>query len=139
MEASHRTLPAPKQGSSDRVFGLVMAVFFAALACWPLLHGQAPRTWALALAAGFALAALLQPHCLAPLNRLWTRFGLLLHRITNPIILGLAFFLTIVPIGLIMRLTGHDPLRLKRDAAADSYWIERRPPGPAPSSFPRQF
>lgn len=139
MEASHRTPAANKTGSSDRTFGVVMAVFFAILAFWPLLHGEAWRGWALGLAAAFASAALLVPRRLAPLNRAWMQLGLLLHKITNPLVLGLAFFLTIVPIGLIMRLIGHDPLRLKRDAAAASYWIERKPPGPPPSSFPRQF
>ena len=139
MEASHRTPPPPKQGSSDRTFGWVMTAFFSLVGLWPLLHGHAWRGWALALAAIFALAAWLMPRLLAPLNRLWTRLGLLLHKITNPIVLGLAFYGVIAPIGLLMRLTGRDPLRLKRDAASASYWIERQPPGPPPSSFPRQF
>lgn len=139
MEATHRTVLAPKQGSSDRVFGWVMTAFFGLVGLWPLMHGNAARTWALGLAAAFALAAIIAPHVLAPLNRAWMHLGLVLHKITNPIILGLAFYLVIAPIGLLMRLTGHDPLRLKRDASATSYWIERQPPGPPPSSFPRQF
>ena len=139
MDASHRTLAPPKQGSSDRSFGWVMAVFFGLIGLWPLLSAQATRGWALGLATAFALAALLAPQWLAPLNRAWMQLGLLLHKITNPIVLGVAFYLVIAPIGLLMRLTGHDPLRLKRDAAATSYWIARQPPGPPPSSFPRQF
>jgi hypothetical protein len=46
---------------------------------------------------------------------------------------------TIVPIGLILRATGKDPLRLKFDRDAKSYWIPRDPPGPAPDSMPHQF
>ncbi|MBI5937114.1 MAG: hypothetical protein HY850_04630 [Betaproteobacteria bacterium] len=139
MEASHRTLAPPKQGSSDRAFGWVMAVFFGLIGLWPLLSAQATRDWALGLAAAFALAALLAPRRLAPLNRAWMQLGLLLHKITNPIVLGVAFYLVIAPIGLLMRLAGHDPLRLKRDDSAASYWIARQPPGPPPASFPRQF
>jgi hypothetical protein len=38
-----------------------------------------------------------------------------------------------------VRLFGKDLLRLKRDASAKSYWIERDPPGPEPQSMTRQF
>ena len=53
--------------------------------------------------------------------------------------LGLLFFVTIMPIGLVMRATGKDFLRLKRDPAAKTYWIDRTPPGPPPQSMKNQF
>jgi hypothetical protein len=53
--------------------------------------------------------------------------------------MGLVFYLTVFPTGAIMRLLGKDPLRLKRDPAAKSYWIERTPPGPAPETMSQQF
>lgn len=139
MDATQRAAAPTKQGSSDRSFGWVMAIFFGLVGLWPLFAGHAARGWALGLSAGFAVAAVFAPRVLAPLNQAWMHFGLLLHKITNPIILGLAFYIVIAPIGLLMRLTGHDPLRLKRDDQATSYWITRQPPGPPPSSFPRQF
>lgn len=127
------------KSSSDRAFGMVFAVVFACVALWPLIDGGAPRWWAFALCAGFLGLALAAPAVLAPANRLWTRFGLLLHRITSPLILGLMFYGAVTPTGLIMRLLGKDLLRLRFDGAAKSYWIERRPPGPAPDSMPLQF
>ena len=139
MDQLNRGHTAPTKTSSDRTFGLVFAAFFALIAVWPLIQGLPLRGWAIILAAGFALIALARPAWLSPLNRQWTRLGLLLHRLVNPIVLGLIFILTIAPTGLIMRLLGKDPLRLKRDNRAASYWIERRPPGPAPESLPRQF
>jgi len=51
----------------------------------------------------------------------------------------LVFFGTVLPTGLIMRLMGKDLLRLKREPEADSYWIRRRPPGPAPETMKDQF
>jgi hypothetical protein len=63
----------------------------------------------------------------------------LLHRIVSPLILGVMFFAVFTPIGLWMRLIGKRPLDLACDDKADSYWIERRPPGPPPGSFDRQF
>jgi Saxitoxin biosynthesis operon protein SxtJ len=131
--------------SSNRAFGLVFATVFALIALWPLfarwlLDGAGGvRLWALALAAAFVVIALAAPRWLAPLNRLWTAFGLVLHRITNPLVMGLLFYGAVTPTGLIRRGLGKDPLRRKRDPAAASYWIERIPPGPAPESMERQF
>jgi hypothetical protein len=41
--------------------------------------------------------------------------------------------------GFVLRILGKDPLRLKRDAEAASYWISREPPGPPPGSMTNQF
>lgn len=139
MDHSRHAATQPIKTSSDRAFGLVFTAFFLFVGLWPLLHGQAWRLWALILAAGFALVSLTRPAWLAPLNQQWTRLGLLLHKIVNPIVLGLIFLLSIVPISLLFRLLGKDPLRLKRKPDATSYWIPRQPPGPAPDSLPRQF
>jgi hypothetical protein len=49
------------------------------------------------------------------------------------------FYGVLTPLGVAMRLTGKDPLRLKRDARAVSYWIPRDPPGPPPDSMTNQF
>lgn len=127
------------EGSSDRAFGVVFAAFFAIIACWPLFHGQAPRWWALALGAIFLMIALIRPAALAPANRQWMRLGMLLGNIVGPIALAVLFYGVIAPYGLLMRLAGKDSLRLKRDAAAHSYWIGREPPGPPPNSLTNQF
>jgi hypothetical protein len=126
-------------GSSDRSFGLVFAAFFALVGLLPLLLGRSPRIWALGAAGVFLVAALVFPSVLAPLNRLWLKLGLLLHRIVSPIALGIMFFLVITPMGLVMRAMGKDFLRLRLDPAAESYWIPREPPGPAPESLKNQF
>ena len=52
---------------------------------------------------------------------------------------GLLFFVTITPIGFVMRLFGKDFLRLRMDRRAPSYWIDRQPPGPPPQSMKNQF
>jgi len=73
------------------------------------------------------------------LNRAWMKLGLLMFKVVNPVVLVLIYGVAMVPIGLLMRLTGRDPLRLKLDPAADSYWIPRDPPGPAPETMINQF
>ncbi|OAN53073.1 SxtJ family membrane protein [Magnetospirillum moscoviense] len=124
---------------SERSFGLVFAVLFAIIALWPLKDGGEIRLWALGAAVAFLVAALAAPRLLKPLNLLWFKFGMLLHHIVTPLVMGLLFFVTVTPVGLLMRATGKDPMRLKRDPAAASYWIERAPPGPAPETMKNQF
>jgi hypothetical protein len=127
------------EGSSDRSFGLVFAGLFLVIAVFPLFHGGTMRWWSTSAAAGFALVALLKPTLLAGLNRLWFKLGILLGKVVSPIALGILFYCVITPIGLIIRLTGKDPLRLKFAPDAESYWIPRDPPGPAPDSMNHQF
>jgi hypothetical protein len=126
--------------SSDRSFGLVFTVLFALIAAWPWLWGTGnPRIWSTIVAVFLAVLSFTVPSALAPFNRLWTRFGLVLHKIVNPLIMGIIFFLTVTPIAVIFRLQGKDPLRLKLDANANTYWIERAPPGPPPDTMSQQF
>lgn len=126
----HETIHRDEEvaGSSDRGFGLVFAGVFLVVGLWPLVGGQALRWWALAVAAACLGLALVRPETLAPLNRLWTRFGLLLHTVMNPLILGLLFFLVMTPIGMLRRLVRPDPLSLRADPAKASYWIARDEP-----------
>jgi hypothetical protein len=54
------------------------------------------------------------------------------------VILGTLFFLIISPIGLLLRLTGHDPMQRAFPGNATSYWSDARPSRP-PRSYFRQF
>src|SRR5215831_10427775 len=78
--------------SSDRSFGLVFAAFCAIVAASSLYTGHHRWPWWLAAAVIFALLAYLAPGVLAPLNRLWTKLGLLLFKVISPIVLGIVFF-----------------------------------------------
>lgn len=134
-ESFTRDEPLP---GSDRTFGWVMAGALALLSLLNGWHRGRLWPWTLAAAVLFLLAALLRPSLLGRLNRLWTAFGLLLHKIINPIVMGLVFYGTILPTSLIMRARGKDLLRLRREPEAKSYWIVRTP-GPAPETMRDQF
>lgn len=124
---------------SDRSFGFVMAAAFAILTLLNGWYGGRVWPWTSGLAALFLVAALLYPAALNPLNRLWLRFGLLLHKIVNPVVMAALFYGSILPTGLVVRAMGKDLLRLKREPEADSYWIARQPPGPKPETLKDQF
>lgn len=124
---------------SDRSFGLVMAGAFTILSTFSWWREHTAWHWLLPVAGLFAALALLYPHALKPLNYVWFRFGLLLHAIVNPLIMGLLFFGAVTPTALVMRLRRKDLLRLRREPQSTSYWIERRPPGPATETLKDQF
>jgi hypothetical protein len=127
------------RGSSDRNFGLIFAGFLTVLALTPLRTGRHVRLPFLVLAGIFIAVALLWPRLLHPLNRAWTMLGLLLGRVVNPGVTAVLFFLVFTPAGLISRLRGKDPLRLKPRREKDTYWIIRHPPGPQSETMLRQF
>lgn len=133
--ASHRKTVA----GSDRNFGLVLAGFFAIVGVGPLLHGTAVRWWAVGIALLLVLLAFAAPQRLSPLNHLWFRLGVALGRVVSPVVMAVVYYAVVVPIGLIMRARGKDPLRLRREPQATTYWIGREPPGPPRGSMSRQF
>ena len=134
------------KGSSDRAFGLTVGGILVAIAAvragLHLWDGTAPG-WIEGTLAVIGLllfvSGLVVPALLAPLNRAWTKLGLVLFKVVNPIVLGLIYLTTIVPIGVLMRLLGRDLLSLKFDRQATSYWVVREPPGPAPETMTQQF
>jgi len=132
---SHRKVTV----GTERNFGIVFAVVFAIIGLVPLYRGGAVRWWAIAIGLVFLICAFLAPWLLRPLNLLWFKFGLLLHHVVNPIVMGGVYFVAVVPMGLFVRALGKDLLRLKFDKAAASHWIPRDPPGPPPGGMTKQF
>jgi len=124
---------------SDRSFGLVMAAALSALSLLNAWHSGRVWPWTATLAALFLAASIIRPAALHPLNLMWLKFGLLLSRVVSPVVMALLFYGTVLPTGIVMRMMGKDLLRLKRQAAMDSYWIVRSPPGPAPETMRDQF
>lgn len=129
----------PAARGSERGFGLLFAAVFAAVGLYPAFAGAAPRVWALAAAGAMLAVALAKPEWLAPANRIWHRVGAAMHRVASPVVMAAIFFVVVTPTGLAMRALGKDPLRLRRDPDADSYWIRRDPPGPERESMKNQF
>ena len=84
------------------------------------------------------LAAVTVPDALAPVNRGWMKLGLLLHKITNPVFLGLMFLLAILPTGLAMRAFGKDPMARKL-GKEERYWVKRKTTASTPETLVQPF
>ena len=113
----------PPHRSALRRFGLVMAGALGLLGALALWRGRPAAPWLLGVGGAFLLAALAAPALLRPLERAWMALARVLQAVVTTVLLVLTFYLVITPLGLIMRLVGHDPLGLKSDADADTYWV----------------
>ncbi|MGA2329578.1 MAG: hypothetical protein ABSH05_25240 [Bryobacteraceae bacterium] len=126
-------------GPSDRIFCLALAAGLAGAGFWPLLARRPVRWWALAASLALAVVGLVRPFILSPVKQLLARVALAVSAVVSALVAALLFYLVVTPIGVFMRRQGRDPLGLRFDAGAASYWKQRDPPGPAPGTMPRQF
>ena len=118
---------AKKIGNSQlRSFGLIVAAGFAVIALWPaVFRSQDPRMWALTLSLLLSAMALVFPPALKPFHRVWMTIGEALGWLNSRIILSAVYYLLIVPIGAIRRMSGNDPMRRKFERDAMTYKIPR--------------
>ena len=99
-----------------REFGFLIGIAFPFLIGWalPLIGGHSFRTWTLWLGIISLILAISKPGLLLYPYRAWMKLGHILGWVNSHIILGLVFFIVLQPIALIMRIIGHDPLRIKK-------------------------
>ncbi len=104
-----------------------------------VLFRAQPTVWqvALGIAAALAVVSYLAPSLLRPLNIVWFKFGLLLHRVMNPVIMLVIFLIAFVPFGCLLRWRS-DPLRSRRGTGS-SYWVEVDAARRQRSSMTNQF
>jgi hypothetical protein len=125
--AAHRPRPSPSAAEVRRLGAVFLgaAALLFALSAWKARSGHWP--WQTAAAGLFAVLGLL---CLAlgqraaGIHRAWSALGEALGRIVSPVVLAILYFLVVTPFGLLSRLGRGDPLGLKPDPKADTYWRE---------------
>ena len=125
--------------ASSRSFGLVIGVAFVAIGMWKYEAGAWSYLIWIAIGAVFLLLAILMPRLLRPARNVWLRLGQFLGRFLSPIMLSAVYALSVVPIGLLLKLCRKDSLQRAQDPKAESYWIARSEPGPDPASLKNQF
>jgi len=119
-----KTHPSSKE---LRTFGLIVGGVFGLVGLWPILFRHAPpRTWALTLALLLAIPAALYPSLLAHPHKWWMRLGHVLGWINTKLILSLFFYIILVPVGLVLRAIGRDPMQRRYDPEASSYRQQRQ-------------
>ena len=103
--------------------GAIIVVLFAAFFPW-LFDAATMPIWPWVLAGLLWVPALLMPGALRPVYTTWMKIGNTIGWVNTRIILGVLFYAVVLPMGLIMRLFGKDPMSRKYDKSALSYRIE---------------
>lgn len=105
--------PFPPTAKELRSFGLLMGCFIAGFLglLFPWLWNLKFVFWPWIVGGLLILSGLIAPPMLAPVFHVWRAVGGLLGWVNTRIILALVFYLLFFPVGLVMRLSGWDPLR----------------------------
>jgi hypothetical protein len=113
-----------------RQFAIVWLPLFCAIVAavvWTRSQSLAATMIALAGGAASLLVGLARPAWMRPVFVGWTLAAFPIGWLVSHLILAMIFYLVMTPIGLALRLAGHDPLRRRLDRSAASYWIEYNP------------
>jgi hypothetical protein len=91
--------------------------------------------------AGLAIfmLSLVKPDALRGIYRYWMALAVVLGLFMTKVIISLVFYLLMTPIGLMRRAWVGDPLKIRFDKKAESYWIEKEVRKPAPESYEKQY
>ncbi len=112
-----------------RQFGGLWLVFFGVLSCWQAFvnHRITLAIVSATLAIVVGSAGLLRPTIVRPIFVTWMILTLPIRWLVSQILLASIYYGVFLPIGLVFRLVGYDPLALKRPEK-DSYWTPKHEP-----------
>jgi ABC-type uncharacterized transport system permease subunit len=116
----------PKEWRKAAWMSALGLTVLSSLLRWRRVLPVAPWASVLCVLAAIAIAAALQPRWFRGYYRFSTKLGFVLSQLAGHIVLVLVFFIVVTPLGLVLRMLGKDPLRLRRPPDAQSYWSEVR-------------
>lgn len=133
-----RRVRAGLSAHEGRRFGLTVGTAFLVLAAVTWWRGHMTVTWAFVGLGGLLIAGgLIVPGLMGPVHRAWMGMAHAISKVTTPIFMGIVYFLVLMPVGLVMRGLGRDPLSHPEDDGG--YWATRDGGTPEARTMERQF
>jgi hypothetical protein len=117
----------PKEWRKAAWMSALGLAVFSSLLRWRRVLPVTAWGLVLGLLAVLAVAAALRPRWFRGYYRFSTKLGFAISQMAGYAVLALLFFIVVTPLGLVLRMLGKDPLRLRRPTGAESYWSEVRP------------
>tara|TARA_B100001989_G_C24313499_1_gene351644 strand:+ start:89 stop:481 length:393 start_codon:yes stop_codon:yes gene_type:complete len=101
-----------------REFGFLIGLTFPILIGWlfPAIRGQSFKLWTLWVCFPLLIVATIKPLMLFYPYKAWMKIGNILGWLNSHLILGLVFLSVLIPISIVMKIMGYDPLRLKKSS-----------------------
>ena len=121
-----------------RKSGLLLAGIVAAIYA-VLFAGGRHLPYLAAVAAALAVMAGFESWPLCKAIELLTGLGNRMQRVTNPLLFGLIYIVSVVPTSLVLKLLRKDVLQLRYDGVRSSYWKERKGGRDWKESFRKQY
>tara|TARA_B100001094_G_C18056081_1_gene732542 strand:- start:21 stop:449 length:429 start_codon:yes stop_codon:yes gene_type:complete len=142
MDQTHENLNRSRtilSRPSNKISGLVMSSILGIISIFPVINGQKIIIEGIVFSVMLIICSLIIPIIFTPISWTLHKFSTILRIIINPTILFFLYVFAVIPSGIYLRISGKDPMKLKFDKNAKTYWIERKPPGPKSQSLDKQF
>ena len=106
------------------MFAAMVVGLFGLILPWLLGLDWPSTPWIIAIV--FVVWGLVAPNTLRPFYRLWMHFGFVMNFIMTRILLGIVFYVLLLPYGLVFRLCGKDSMHRNWDHELCSYRVASR-------------
>ena len=126
-----------KNSRKDRSFGIFLGLMCVVFFCYQYLHEELLYDTVAAIGLFLLILSFSIPVLFYPFRRIMEVIGHFMGIVNTYVLLTAIFIFLFIPIGLILKITGKDNLKLKWDSKATSYWIEH--PDSKISSMKNQF
>tara|TARA_X000000950_G_C13860596_1_gene638564 strand:- start:108 stop:503 length:396 start_codon:yes stop_codon:yes gene_type:complete len=107
-------------------FGYTFSFIFLIVSIYDFLNSKNFFFFFLILSSIFGLLSLIKPKSLSFIAFYWEKFGIYLGLLFSPLILTLVYFVTIIPINIIIRLLNIDLIQKNKSIIKDTYWEENK-------------
>ena len=131
-------IPARLTAREGRRFGLTVGGAFLVLASITWWRGSETATIVLgSLGGALALAGLIVPTHLGPVERAWMALAHAISRVTTPVVMAVMYFVVLTPVGLLRRALAANPVEHQEGTAG--FWKQRPAGSRRSASLERQF
>lgn len=120
----------------EKIFGYVFSIILFSVVAYYYFFSSILLIKTFLIGLTLLSIALVKPILLKPFNYLWIKFGIILNKITSPIILGFIYFILIFFTRIYLLFFNKRLIPLKLDKNLKTYWIEKKEKVP---DLKRQF
>jgi hypothetical protein len=129
-----------KSSKSDlRKFGLSVGIVLGLLGGALWWKGRDSYPYFLVVAAFLVSSGMIFPSVLKPLQKVWMTFAVVMGWIMTRVILTVAFYMVITPVGMILRILGKDFLNRSFEKDASTYWVAKSDEVSSKNTYEKQF
>lgn len=111
--------------SSEKGFGIVFSIFFFLLSIYSFIYKINTGYIFILISISLLLISFAKPRILKIPNFLWHKLSIVLSKVSSPIIMFFIYSISILPIGIILKIIGKESEIKKIDQKSSSYWIKK--------------